>query len=62
MKICVRYPDGRTELVRPPLLTLLIERKGIQAFQRQSGWVTLGQDPIRQNGLAGYPGPERRKG
>ena len=60
MMIRVRYGDGQTEMVRPPLLNLLIERKRISEFRRAQGWAELGRDPIRQNQIENYRGPERR--
>jgi len=60
MMIRVMYPDGKTEMVRPPLLNLLIKRERIQQFRRANGWSVIGQDPIRLNQSSDYPGPERR--
>lgn len=60
MMIRVMYPDGKTEMVRPPLLALLIKRERIQQFRRDNGWSVLGKDPIRQHQARDYPGPERR--
>ena len=60
MMIRVMYPDGKTEMVRPPLLKLLIERGRIQQFRRDHGWSVLGQDPLRRNQNSDYSGPERR--
>lgn len=62
MMIRVMYPDGKTEMVRPPLLKLLIERQRIQQFRRDDGWALLGQDPIRSKQPSVYDGPERRNG
>ena len=60
MMIRVMYPDGKTEMVRPPLLKLLIERERISKFRRDSGWSVLGQDPLRHEQWENYLGPERR--
>ena len=60
MMIRVMYHDGNTEMVRPPLLNLLIQRKRIQKFRRDNGWSVLGQDPLRGNQDKNYTGPERR--
>lgn len=60
MMIRVRYQDGKTEMVRPPLLNLLIERRRIVQFRRDHGWAELGRDPIRQSQVANYQGTERR--
>lgn len=62
MMIRVMYSDGKTEMVRPPLLKMLIERRRIQQFRRDHGWATLGQDPIRQHQVHDYQGLERRIG
>lgn len=62
MMIRVMYPDGKTEMVRPPLLNLLIERKRIRQFRREQGWVVLGEAPLRGKGAADYHGTERRRG
>lgn len=59
MLIKVKYPDGTNELVRPSLLHYLIEKRLISAFERSSGWVTLGIDPVRQ-GRIPFSGPNRR--
>lgn len=62
MMIRVMYPDGKTEMVRPPLLDLLIKRERIQQFRRDNGWSVLGQDPLRRSQLNDYQGAERRTG
>ncbi len=60
MMIRVRYPDGETRMVRPPLLDHLIRTRKIVEFQRQDGWARLGIDPVR-TGRSSYQGPERRQ-
>jgi hypothetical protein len=60
MLIRVMYQDGKTEMVRPPLLQLLIQRGRIQKFRRDYGWTVVGQDPLRSNQMTDYQGPERR--
>jgi len=62
MMIRVRYPDGLTRMVRPPLLHQLIRTQKICEFRRADGWVKLGVDPIRHRRLMEYTGPERRGG
>ena len=32
----------------------------IEQFERSTGWVTLGKDPIRSSLRGNYHGPERR--
>ncbi len=61
MYIKVRYPDESEELVRPSLLQYLIETEKIREFERQSGWVVVGVDPVRDPRPKIYSGPERRK-
>jgi hypothetical protein len=60
MMIRVMYADGKTEMVRPPLLKLLIERERIRQFRRDKGWAVLGEDPLRRAQMHDYRGPERR--
>jgi hypothetical protein len=47
--IQVNYPDNRFDFVKDNILDVLIENKKITRFRRSSGWVTLGQDPVRTN-------------
>lgn len=60
MMIRVRYPDGETRMVRPPLLDHLIQTRKIVEFKRQEGWVRVGVDPVRTRRID-YHGPERRQ-
>ncbi|TYO99289.1 hypothetical protein EDC39_103133 [Geothermobacter ehrlichii] len=41
MMIRVRYPDGETRMVRPPLLDHLIRTRKIVEFQREDGWASI---------------------
>jgi hypothetical protein len=61
MLIRVKYHDGKFDLVREFRLDHLIVTKAIHSFERSSGWVVLGVDPIRRPGTrsAGRV-PERR--
>ena len=56
--------DGTQIHVTPRVLDELIETKRVAKFKRESGWVTVGIDPIRnvnkKNNLTSYTGPERR--
>jgi hypothetical protein len=61
MLIRVRYKDGRIELVPSKKLDELIVMSEIEEFERSTGWVTLGRDPIRSSLRGHYRGPERRK-
>jgi len=61
MLIRVRFKDGRIDLVPSGKLDELILMSEIDKFERSSGWVTLGQDPIRSSLRGAYSGPERRR-
>lgn len=59
MFIRVIYPNNKYDMVKDFILDKLIISGKITKFYRSSGWVTIGQDPIR--GMGGnYRGPERR--
>lgn len=60
MLIRVRYKDGRIDLVPSRKLDELIVMSEIEEFERATGWVTLGRDPIRSSLRGDYLGPERR--
>jgi len=62
MLIRVRYKDGRIDLVPSRKLDELIVMSEIEQFERSTGWVTLGRDPIRSSLRGNYYGPERRMG
>jgi len=55
--IPVIYADDSYDLVEAIMLNELIINKKIKAFKRSSGWVRIGEDPIRK---IEYAGPERR--
>jgi hypothetical protein len=61
MMIRVKYPNGNTEMVRPPLLRHLINSNKISEFRRSDGWVVLGQDRLRSAKGVDYAGKERRQ-
>ena len=60
MLIRVRHSTGKVEQVPPRKLQKLIDKRKIVQFMRSSGWVTVGFDPIRNDSLDAYTGPERR--
>lgn len=60
MLIRVRYKDGRIDLVPSRKLDELIVMSEIEQFERSTGWVVLGEDPIRSSLRGNYRGPERR--
>lgn len=60
--IRIKYSDGRYDMVKASHLDHLIVTRQISGFKRQSGWVVLGRDPIRNRGKqVFYLGPERRE-
>ncbi len=61
MLIRVNYPDGRCDPVEVSRLDYLIQTEQIRRFKRNSGWVVIGRDPVRdQNNRAFHFGVERR--
>jgi len=60
MLIRVRHSTGKIEQVPPRKLQKLIDKRKIVQFMRETGWVTVGFDPIRNSGSGNYSGPERR--
>ncbi|HKJ05424.1 MAG TPA: hypothetical protein VJ974_07505 [Geopsychrobacteraceae bacterium] len=62
MMIRVMYHDGKTEMVRQPLLRHLIKTWDIQKFRRNDGWVLPGVDAIREHRRQPYDGKDRREG
>lgn len=59
MLIRVLYRDNTYDMVKDSRLDDLISAKKVVSFERSSGWVTVGRDPVR--GVGGpYRGPERR--
>lgn len=61
MLIKVRFKDGRIDLVPSRKLDELIVMSEIEKFERASGWVVLGEDPVRSTLRGDYHGPERRR-
>jgi len=61
MLIQVVYHNGRQEEVEPRVLDRLLDERQISSFQRSSGWVVIGRDPIRQSRRKVYCIPERRQ-
>lgn len=60
IKVISLYEDCKG-LVDAACLDQLIKNGTITAFKRSSGWVRIGQDPVRQNNCSTLCGPERRK-
>jgi putative N-acetylmannosamine-6-phosphate epimerase len=61
MLIRVRYKDGKIDLVPSKKLDELLMMSEIEQFERSSGWVTVGKDPIRSTLRGRYCGTERRR-
>lgn len=61
MLIRVRYKDGKIDLIPSQKLDELILMEEITQFERSSGWVTIGRDPIRSTLRGRYSEPERRR-
>ncbi len=60
MLIRVRYKDGKIDLVTSHGLNELIVMSEIEQFERSSGWVNVGNAPIRSTLRGQYVGIERR--
>jgi hypothetical protein len=61
MLVQVKWKNGTYDYVRDYMLDCLIDTGVVDSFQRKSGWVTVGVDPMRSCTLSrGYDGPERR--
>jgi hypothetical protein len=61
MLIQVAYLDDRYDYLKDFQLDRLLELRQVAKFRRSSGWVKVGEDPIRQgNKNYMYYGPERR--
>jgi hypothetical protein len=61
MMVRVIYHDNRYDMVKSTRLDDLISSNALAKFQRTSGWVTIGVDPIRSSKRnVPYTGPERR--
>lgn len=59
-RINVIYKNGVKDRISPALLNTLINSRQIEQFERSSGWVRIGVDPVRVNSNADYSGIERR--
>lgn len=52
-----KEPDS----VPPYVLDRMLACGQVHAFERSSGWVVVGRDPIRASRRNPYQGPERRR-
>ena len=60
MLIRIQKNDNTFDMVKEYLLDEFIQGGRIRGFNRSSGWVTIGRDPIRGKEGVTYIGPERR--
>jgi len=61
MFIKVMYQNNEIEMVEASRLDTLISSNKIKKFLRSEGWVTVGIDPIREEGKVNDNGAERRQ-
>jgi len=61
MLIRVIRADSRHDMVKEYQLDDLIDRGEIVKFQRSSGWVTIGVDPVRVRRQATHREQDRRR-
>jgi hypothetical protein len=50
MRILVKYIDDRMEYMYPKQLELFLALNLVKEFERSTGWVKVGIDPIRKRG------------
>ena len=60
MVIRIVYKDNVHDYVNDVLLGRFLDAGKIVKFQRRTGWVTVGIDPVRTGKLNAYKGAERR--
>jgi len=60
MVIRIVYKDNVYDYVNDVLLGRFLDAGKIAKFQRRTGWVTVGIDPVRTGKQAAFRGPERR--
>lgn len=58
--IPVLFNNNQTSVVYPHELDTLLAAGSLRAFRRMSGWVIVGQDPVRGRGGT-YDGRDRRR-
>lgn len=58
--IPVLFNNNHTSVVLPNELDSLLEAGSLRAFRRMTGWVIVGQDPVRGRGGT-YEGRDRRR-
>jgi len=61
MMVRIIYHDNRYDMVKSTRLDDLISSNAVAKFERSSGWVTIGVDPVRTpKSRQPYTGQERR--
>ena len=60
MVIRIVYKDNVHDYVNDVLLGRFLDAGKIVKFQRRTGWVTVGMDPLRTGKQIAYRGAERR--
>lgn len=60
MVIRIVYKDDVHDYVNDVLLDRFLDAGQVEKFQRRTGWVTVGIDPVRSGKLTAYRGVERR--
>ena len=61
MMVRIIYHDNRYDMVKSTRLDDLINSNTVAKFERSSGWVTIGVDPVRTpKSRQPYTGQERR--
>ena len=60
MVIRIVYKDNVHDYVNDVLLGRFLDAGKIVKFQRRTGWVTVGVDPLRTGNQTVFIGPERR--
>lgn len=61
MVIRIVYKDNVHDYVNDVLLDRFLDAGKIVKFQRRTGWVTVGVDPVRKRMQTAYMGAERRR-
>jgi len=60
MVIRIVYKDNVHDYVNDVLLDRFLDAGEIARFQRRTGWVTVGMDPVRTGTQTAFRGAERR--
>jgi len=60
MVIRIVYKDNVHDYVNDVLLDRFLDAGKIARFQRRTGWVTVGMDPVRTSKQTALRGAERR--